>query len=176
MIDKIALIIGRFQPFHLGHLSLIKRYSKAGFFIKIAIGSSNLGYKKENPLSSQEREEIIKKAMKEFKVKKYKIYKVPDIHKNSNYVKYVLDRVGRFDTIVTGNPRTLKLFVKYKSKRPWNIESFEESLGRPGGNITSGEIRKRWLKSPSRKHLPKSTFDYLKSINFSDRLRKIKNN
>jgi len=35
-----ALIIGRFQPFHLGHLLLIKEAAKEADIIVIGIGSS----------------------------------------------------------------------------------------------------------------------------------------
>ena len=68
MKNKISLIIGRFQPFHLGHLNLIKRYHQSGYFIKIAIGSSNKSFEQKNPLSSKERKECITKALKEFKI------------------------------------------------------------------------------------------------------------
>src|SRR3989344_9636342 len=173
-MDKIVLVIGRFQPFHTGHFNLIKRYHDAGFFIKIGIGSTQRSGDKYNPLTFKERKEIIKKAMKEYKINKFKIYNIPDIHNNINYVKYVLKIVGKFDTIVTGNPKVLKLFREYKCKNCWNIESFEEKLGRPGGKITSGIIRDNWLKKSNQRGLPKSTFDYLKSINFSERLRGLK--
>ncbi len=173
MKNKIALIIGRFQPFHLGHWHLIKRYHNAGFLIKIAIGSCEKSFKKDNPLTSIERKEIIENAMREFKIKNYELYYVPDINKHSQYVNHVLKIVGKFDIIITGNPIVLKTFKDYKSKKPWNIESFEEFSGRPGGEISASAIREIWLKSPSKKHLPKSTFDYLKSINFTERLRKI---
>ena len=173
-MDKIVLVIGRFQPFHTGHFNLIKRYHDAGFFIKIGIGSTQKKEDKDNPLTFKERKEIIKNALKECRIKKFKIYNLPDINKNYNYVKYVLKIVGKFETIVTGNLKVLKLFREYKCKNCWNIESFEEKLGRPGGKITSGIIRNNWLKRSNKKGLLKSTFDYLKSINFSERLRGLK--
>lgn len=171
---KKALIIGRFQPIHVGHVNLIKRYSKAGYFIKIAIGSSQKSFEKHNPLTSKERDKKIRLAMQEFNIDKYKIYHVPDINNDSNYVKHVLKIVGKFDIIVTGNPKILKLFVKYNSKKMWDIESFEERTERPGGKITSGIIRDNWLKEKNyNKGLPHSVVDYLKSIHFSERLKKL---
>src|SRR3989344_4828738 len=155
-MSKTLLIIGRFQPFHMGHFNLINRYYKAGFFIKIAIGSSQMEFEKYNPLTSKEREEMIKRALKEYKIKKFKIYNIPDINKDVNYIKHILKIVGKFDTIVTGNQSVLRLFLKYNSKNSWNIESFKESLGRPGGKITSGLIRDRWLKKNDKRGLPKS--------------------
>ncbi len=170
-MHKTALIIGRFQPFHLGHLSLIKRYHNSRFFIKIGIGSPQKSFEKDNPLSYSERKNIITMAMKESKIQNYKIFEIPDIKEDKFYVKHVLKIVGKFETIITGNPHVLKLFLRYKSKKPWDIESFEEK-NRPGGKITASMIRKIWLKHPSKKGLLDSTFNYLKSIKFSERLKR----
>lgn len=174
-MKKSVLILGRFQPIHLGHIALIKRYSKAGFFVKIAIGSAQKSYEIHHPLTSKEREEKIFMVMKEFFIKNYKIYHVPDVKNDKSYVEHVRKIVGKFNVVVSGNKHVLSLFLKDKFEKPFGIESFEESLGRPGGNITSGEIRKRWVVKPSKKGLPKSAYNYLKSIKFSDRLNKIKN-
>jgi nicotinamide-nucleotide adenylyltransferase len=170
-MNKSVLIIGRFQPIHKGHISLIKRYANAGFFIKIGIGSSKNKIASYNPLNYSERKEIIKMAMKEIKLKKYKIYPIPDTSPKIDYLKHVVKIVGKFNTIITGNPAVLKIFLNYK-KGKWNIESFEES-NRPLKNITSGVIRTKWLIKSSRFGLLNSTFDYLRSINFTSRLKKL---
>jgi nicotinamide-nucleotide adenylyltransferase len=169
-MNKTALIIGRFQPIHLGHLSLIERYHKAGFFIKIGIGSAGVACGKHNPLSTVERSELIKLAMEEKGIRRYKIFSIPDVADDSCYVKHVLKIVGKFNCVVTGNHSILKLFLKYEHKNPWNIEYFKEAVSRPGGDITSGMIRKKWRNKPSRKGLLKSSFKYLKEIDFSHRL------
>ncbi|MEM3362071.1 MAG: adenylyltransferase/cytidyltransferase family protein [Candidatus Anstonellaceae archaeon] len=69
--QKIALFIGRFQPFHKGHYralkEILKRYKKA----VIAIGSSNQKRDFKNPFLAKERKEMIKKVI-EKKLKKYK--------------------------------------------------------------------------------------------------------
>lgn len=171
--SKNALIIGRFQPIHKGHLNLIKRYSMAGYFIKIAIGSSDKKFEKDNPLTAEERENLIKKALKENSIKNYKIYHVPDIKSDKSYVSHVLKIVGSINTILTGNPYILKLFLKKNAKNSWNIEAFEETSGRPGGKITSGIIRKLWLNKPDKKGLTKSSYNYLIKIGFTERLKKL---
>lgn len=171
--SKTALVIGRFQPIHLGHISLIERYHKAGFFIKIGIGSADISRSKHNPLAATERKKIIELAMRELGIKRYKIFLIPDTADDNLYVRHVLDIVGSFDVIVTGNPSILKLFLKYQHKKPWNIESFKENIARPGGEITSGIIRREWLNKPSKQGLLNSTFMYLKQINFSERLKSL---
>ncbi len=173
-MKKVALIIGRFQPIHIGHLKLIERYYKAGFSIKIGIGSADKSFEKHNPLTGAEREEKIRKAMKEYSIKKFRIFHIPDISSDKRYLDHVLKIVGSFDTVITGNPSVLKLFLTNNKKHNWNIESFEESALRPGGKITSGIIRKKWLLKASKSGLAKSTYEHLKKINFSQRLKESK--
>lgn len=170
---KIVLIIGRFQPFHLGHLSLIERYNRAGFFIKIAIGSFDKGHQKENPLTGKERIQMLTSVMKESKIKNYALYGIRDIWDDGKYVRHVKRIVGKFDVVVTGNPSVLRLFFEYKARRPWSIESFEESV-RSGGSVTATQIRRRWIHGSSRKALPNSAYVYLREIDFSGRLKKLK--
>lgn len=49
MKAKTALFVGRFQPFHLGHLKVIKDILKKNDFIVIAIGSSDEKNTDKNP-------------------------------------------------------------------------------------------------------------------------------
>ena len=168
-MSKNALIIGRFQPFHIGHLNLIKRYSQARFKIKVGIGSSQKSFEKKNPLTFKERKRLIELVFKENNIEKYKIFAIPDIKEDSNYVKHVLEIVGSFDTILTGNPKVLKLFRDYKYSLAWNIESFQET-NRPGVKITASDIRKKWKKKPSKFGLTSASYNYLKSLDFTKRL------
>ena len=155
-------------------MRLIKRYERVGINIKITIGSSQKGFEEHNPLTGKEREEKIRRVLKEQKIKKYKIYHVPDVARDKDYVLHVLKIVGRFDTLITGNSHVLRLFSRYASKKPWNIESFEESSGRPGGQITSGKIRRLWMLSENTQGLSRSAYKYLKAIDFHGRLKRIK--
>ena len=52
---KRGLVLGRFQPFHFGHLELIKEMIKGGIEPLICIGSAQHSHTDENP--SQLRKE-----------------------------------------------------------------------------------------------------------------------
>ena len=54
-----ALFIGRFQPFHLGHLLLLQRLSKQYDEFIIGIGSSQYQNTYDNPFSEEERRQMI---------------------------------------------------------------------------------------------------------------------
>jgi len=55
---KIGLVIGRFQPFHLGHKFLMEEALKVCEMITIGIGSSNI-IDSHNPYSCEKREKFI---------------------------------------------------------------------------------------------------------------------
>ena len=60
---KKGLILGRFQPFHLGHLNVINEVIKEGLLPIIGIGSSQEGNTVNNPFTSKERIEMIRAIM-----------------------------------------------------------------------------------------------------------------
>ena len=104
-----ALFIGRFQPFHPGHLDAIKQISENE--IIIGIGSSQYSNTDDNPYSFEERKDMIEKALKN-KNKKYKIIAIPDIHDENNWVDHVKKTVPHFDIVYTGNDWVEKLFTE----------------------------------------------------------------
>ena len=65
---KRALFIGRFQPFHKGHLEAVKMILKENDEIIIAVGSAQYSHKLENPFTAGERITMIRKALEEEKV------------------------------------------------------------------------------------------------------------
>jgi nicotinamide-nucleotide adenylyltransferase len=119
----IALFIGRFQPFHSGHLDAIKQIkenpsvSSGQVEIIIGIGSSQYSKTKDNPYSFEERKKMIEKALNGLSIN-YKIVAVPDIHDAKNWVAHVKNIVGNFDVVYTGNNLVKRLFEekKYKTK------------------------------------------------------------
>ena len=59
---KIALLVGRFQPFHKGHLYLIKKALEVADQLIIGIGSANIT-DVNNPLDYEIRRKIIKAVL-----------------------------------------------------------------------------------------------------------------
>ena len=78
---KKALILGRFQPLHLGHLNIIHEVMKEGLLPIIGIGSSQEGNTANNPFTSKERMEMIITIMDGLGTA-YEIYNIPDINDN----------------------------------------------------------------------------------------------
>ena len=61
----LAVLIGRFQPFHNGHLSLLKQALDAAPRVVVVIGSAFQARSPKNPFSWQERAEMIRLALPE---------------------------------------------------------------------------------------------------------------
>jgi cytidyltransferase-like protein len=64
MSKKTAIFLWRFQPFHIGHMSIVDHIFQQGFErLVIIIGSSDKSVTDENPWTVQEREAIIRASI-----------------------------------------------------------------------------------------------------------------
>ena len=63
-----ALFIGRFQPFHKGHLKVIKDIIKKDYRVIIGIGSSQYSHTVDNPFTSDERKKMIQETLLKFQL------------------------------------------------------------------------------------------------------------
>ena len=59
----IAIFIGRFQPFHIGHYDAFLRMNKLYPRVNILIGSSNRSRTQDNPLTYTERKDYIRSVV-----------------------------------------------------------------------------------------------------------------
>ena len=75
-----ALFIGRFQPFHLGHLQDIKNALKEVDELVIGVGSTNERHTKYNPFSVKERKMMINLVLKKNIITNYTIFPIPDFN------------------------------------------------------------------------------------------------
>ena len=63
-----GVIIGRFQPFHRGHMALVKEIIHRQGRIIIIIGSKQYSRVPENPFSSEERTRMIRRTIQGYKI------------------------------------------------------------------------------------------------------------
>jgi len=113
-IKLIGAIIGRFQPFHNGHLQLIQAILSEVNFLKIGIGSSQYSYSMYNPFSYDERKEFIIQSLRSVNVgsDRYEIYPLPDLHNMKKWVAQVLDVFENFNIFYSNNDWIRQLFKK----------------------------------------------------------------
>lgn len=99
---KLGLVVGRFQPFHLGHRYLIKRALEFCEQITIGIGSSNRK-DVDNIFTYSQREKAISIFLEQedLKSRVKKIFPIPDVPSDEEWLRLVLKRV--IPDIVVGN-------------------------------------------------------------------------
>lgn len=102
-----ALYIGRFQPFHLGHLYALSQIREPE--IIIGIGSAQYSRTEDNPYTFEERKRMIEEVLEEGQAT---ILAIPDIHDEEKWVEHVLDITGPIDVVYTGNAWVKELFGK----------------------------------------------------------------
>ena len=108
---KKGLVLGRFQPFHLGHLELIKSIVNEQIEPLICIGSAQHSHSEENPFTVDERKKMIEGVMKDLNCK-YSIFGIPDINNYDLYVSHLETFVPSFDMVYSGNPIVQRLFAE----------------------------------------------------------------
>lgn len=109
---RTALIVGRFQPLHLGHLSLISNAAKAKDVkrLKIVIGSSQFARTSSNPFSCEERKLMLKTCLSKRVEKPFELFEVPDVEDDRLWVRLVERIAGEFDVVYTNGELERKLF------------------------------------------------------------------
>ncbi|MBI2315160.1 nicotinamide-nucleotide adenylyltransferase [Candidatus Daviesbacteria bacterium] len=105
-----GLFIGKFQPFHKGHLFAIKSILPLVGNLIIAIGSSQYQDTEDQPFSAEVRRQMIEETLKQQGIKNFSIVEVSDIHDNNKWVKHLLTFIPKFDLVFTNNILVRRLF------------------------------------------------------------------
>lgn len=111
---SVALIVGRFQPFHKGHLFLIKKALEKADKIIIGIGSSNMS-DENNPIDFETRKKIIKAVAYKEKIfgdRLIKIVPLDDFFDDKKWLKNLEKQVGKFDLALGNNDWTNNILEK----------------------------------------------------------------
>lgn len=109
---KRILILGRFQPPHLGHLETIERAAARCDEVLVVVGSAQESYTMKNPFTAGERLEMLRAGLQERKVSNHLVVPVVDIHRHAQWAAYIASLLPPFDLVVTNNPLTKLLFQK----------------------------------------------------------------
>ncbi|MCD6157411.1 MAG: nicotinamide-nucleotide adenylyltransferase [Euryarchaeota archaeon] len=162
-----ALIIGRFQPMHLGHLYVIKRVANAHDAIIIGIGSAQESHTLKNPFTAGERHLMISRALEAEGITNYYLVPIMDVERNAIWVSHVRSLVPPFRVVYSNNPLVMRLFKEEGYEvRPLGFYKREVYSGR--------EIRRRMISGEPWEHLvPRAVVEVIKEINGVERLREI---
>jgi len=162
-----GLFVGRFQPFHLGHLGAIKDVLGEVDEIVIVIGSAQYSHTVNNPFTAGERLVMVSRALEEAGINFSRVWivPVPDVHLHMMWVSSVEGYTPKFDVAYSNEPLSTRLLMEagYRVK---TIRFHERKL------YSSTGIRERMLKGESWETLvPKSVAAFIKEIDGINRLR-----
>ena len=107
-----GLLIGRFQPFHLGHLDAVLFGLSRIENLFICIGSSNKSNERRNPFSAEERREMIVSSIEPSMAARLKIFDIPDVGDHEKWTFEIDKIVPKYDVIFTNDEFTKTLFEK----------------------------------------------------------------
>ncbi len=164
-----GLYVGRFQPFHLGHLDAINYVLKKIDELVIVIGSAQYSHNGKNPFTAGERLVMVRSALLEANVDYSKLWivPVPDVHLHMLWVSAVEGYTPKFNMLYSNEPLTRRLFAEagYQVK---NIPLFDRK------QYMSTIVREKIAEGDSWKELvPKSVADFVLEIDGVNRLREL---
>ena len=166
MTIRRGFYIGRFQPYHNGHQSVLEHIARKVDEIIIGVGSAQLSHHIDNPFTAGERVMMITRSLESLDCPYY-VIPIEDIQRNSLWVAHVRSMAPPFDICYSSNPLVVRLFkeagVKVQSPAMYERDT-----------LSGTEIRRRILSGEPWKNLvPPAVVQVLKEIDGVGRLRQI---
>jgi nicotinamide-nucleotide adenylyltransferase len=166
---KRGLLIGRFQPFHLGHLKGINEIFKEVDELIILLGSAQYSHSYNNPFTAGERIMMVHDALIENGFDLSKLYIIPLIDTNDNriWVAHLTSTVPAFDNAYTHNPLVKRLLYESNiNVRSTNLFDRE--------NYSATVVRNRILNNGNWEELvPAAVAKIIKAISGVERIQQI---
>jgi nicotinamide-nucleotide adenylyltransferase len=153
-----GLIVGRFQPFHNGHMELIRHIMKTfePAELIVGIGSAQESYTLRHPFTAGESFE---------KVSRFVVVPIEDIDRHALWVSHVESLLPDFKQVYTNDPLNKVLFKEAGYEVP-DLPKFNR------GTYQGTEIRRRMIAGEEWRDLvPLPVFKFLEDIHAEERLR-----
>jgi len=162
-----GLLIGRFQPFHLGHLDAVLFGLSRTENLFIGIGSSNKSNERRNPFSAEERTEMIISSIESSMIDRLKIFDIPDVDNHEKWTFEIDQLVPKYDVVFTNDEFTKTLFEKRKiDVIPVVLKDREKFSGTNIRELIADD--KNWQDL-----VPHGTRNVLEKINAKERLKNL---
>lgn len=164
-----GLFVGRFQPFHKGHLATVRFALSKVDQLVIVVGSAQKSHEPKNPFTAGERVRMIKESLDSEKIDpgRILIIPVPDVDVHSLWTQQVDMLVPKYDVVFANDPFTLMLF------REKGVKTVEAPLV-DRSEMQATEIRRRMAAGEKWRDLvPAPVERIIKEINGIERVKAI---
>lgn len=164
-----GLFVGRFQPFHKGHLATVRFALGKVDQLVIVVGSAQKSHEPRNPFTAGERIRMIKESLDSDKIDagRILIIPVPDVDVHSLWTRQVDMLVPKYDVVFANDPFTLMLF------RERGVKTVEAPLV-DRSEMQATEIRRKMATGEKWESLvPAPVARIIKEINGVERVKAI---
>jgi len=160
-----GLLIGRFQPFHLGHVEALRFALSIVDKLWIGIGSSNKPSEKNNPFTADERKEMILSSIDKSISSRIQIYYIPDFENHKMWMENIDLIIPDFEVIFTNDELTQSLYSK-RGKKISSVPFIERET------LSGTNIREKIISDQNWQDLvPEGTKRVLEKIGAKNRLK-----
>lgn len=159
-----GLIVGRFQPFHKGHLAVIREVLRKCDDVVVIIGSAEESHTEKNPFTAGERYQMLLSSLTQEERARVLIIPVRDVNRYSVWVNHLESYVPPFDVVFSNSDLTRSLFKQagygVSRTKAYNPKEYSAT-----------EIRKRIVSGKRWSHLvPEPVARFLDGIDAKQRL------
>lgn len=139
--SPVAVVVGRFQPFHNGHLGLLERAGELGDRVVVVLGSSGSAPSPRNPFSASEREAMIREASGAGLSGRISFVRQRDVWDTDRWAREVRSRVER------AHPGEVRLVGFHKDATSAYLDRF------PGWTVVDAGRQGKWDATPIRERI-----------------------
>lgn len=158
-----GLIVGRFQPFHKGHLAVVREALGKCDELIVIIGSAEDSHTERNPFTAGERFQMILSCLTPEERTRTLVVPIRDVNRYSVWVNHIESYLPPFDIVFSNSDLTRALF----KQAGYQVRSTKEY----NGNLNATEVRRKIVSGMKWQHLvPPPVARILESINAKKRL------
>lgn len=108
---EVALFIGRFQPFHNGHLYSLNKSLEVADKVTVVVAKSNVSGTPDDPWDYKIRKQMVCEVAHAQGILKRvaKICSCPDYPSDKKWLSEIKKRAGKFDVVVSNNEWVLSI-------------------------------------------------------------------
>ena len=134
---SLALLPGRFQPFHRGHVAIAQAVVADGHELLVMIGSAQEAVTWENPFSAGERREMVSAGLAVANLEPKAIVTVEDVNDDDRWVAHTIAQLPPFDCVYSANSLVQRLFreagypvtvVELQNRQAWEGAAIRQAL------------------------------------------------